>query len=95
MRSFFPNPWGADHGDWAPFLLHEFFGPPTLLHYLARRLRFWTWAHVLWHRLDPSVGRAILMGLCPDSLHKAEVWACVLGLRSGPAHVLLFAPSKC
>ena len=25
MRSFFPNPWGADHGDWAPFLLHEFF----------------------------------------------------------------------
>ena len=24
MRSFFPNLWGADHGDWAPFLLHEF-----------------------------------------------------------------------
>ena len=25
MRSFLPNLWGADHGDWAPFLLHEFF----------------------------------------------------------------------
>ena len=26
MKSFFPNLWGADHGDWALFLLHEFLG---------------------------------------------------------------------
>ena len=39
------------------------------------------------------MGRAILLGLCPDSLHKAEVWACALGLRFGSAHVLLSAPS--
>ena len=24
VRFFFPNPWGADHGDWAFSLLHEF-----------------------------------------------------------------------
>ena len=26
MRFFFSNPWGTDHGYWAPFLLHEFLG---------------------------------------------------------------------
>ena len=39
------------------------------------------------------MSRAVLLGLCPDSLHKAEVWACVLGLRSKLACVLLSAPS--
>ena len=39
------------------------------------------------------MGRAILLDLCPDSLHKVKVWACVLSLCSGPAHVLLYVPS--
>ena len=26
MRFFFPNPWGADQGDWAFSLLHGFLG---------------------------------------------------------------------
>ena len=38
------------------------------------------------------MSRVVLLGSCPDSLHKAEVWAYVLGLHSGPAHVLLSAP---
>ena len=40
------------------------------------------------------MGRASLLGLCPNSLHKAEVWACSLGLRSGPMYVLFSTPSK-
>ena len=39
------------------------------------------------------MGRAILLGLCPSSLHKVEVWACALGFRSGPVHRLFYAPS--
>ena len=39
------------------------------------------------------MGRAVLLGLCPNSLHKAEVWVYALGLRSGLVHVLFFAPS--
>ena len=49
---------------------------------------------MLWHRYDPSVDRVVLLGLCLDSLHTAEIWAYVLGLYSGPAHVLLSAPSE-
>ena len=39
------------------------------------------------------MGRATLLGLCPNSLHKAEVWAYALGLHSGPVHVLFFTLS--
>ena len=48
---------------------------------------------MLWPGQDSSVGRAVLLGLCPSSLHKAEVWACALGFRSGPVHRLFSAPS--
>ena len=34
------------------------------------------------------MGRASLLGLCLNSLHKADVWAYALGLRSGPVHIL-------
>ena len=40
------------------------------------------------------MGRASLLGLCPNSLHKAEVWVCVLGLGSGPVHILFSTPSE-
>ena len=39
------------------------------------------------------MGRAALLGLCPNSLHEAEVWACALGLRSRLVHVLFSTPS--
>ena len=29
------------------------------------------------------MGRASWLGLCPNSLHKVEVWACARGLCSG------------
>ena len=38
------------------------------------------------------MGRVVLLGLCPNSLHKAEVWDCALGLRYGPVHVLFSDP---
>ena len=40
-----------------------------------------------------TVGRASLLGLCPNSFHKAEVWACALGLCSGPVYMLFSTPS--
>ena len=39
------------------------------------------------------MGRASLLGLCLNSLHKANVWAHALGLRSGPVHILFSTPS--
>ena len=39
------------------------------------------------------MGRASLLGLCPNSLHKVEVWACALGLRSKSVHILFSTSS--
>ena len=39
------------------------------------------------------MGRASLLGLCLNSLHKVDVWAYALGLRSGPMHILFSTPS--
>ena len=39
------------------------------------------------------MGRAVLLGPCPSSLHKAEVWVCSLGFRYGLVHLLFPAPS--
>ena len=36
--------------------------------------------------------RASLLGLCLNSLHKTDVWAYALGLRSGPVHKLFSTP---
>ena len=40
------------------------------------------------------MGRASLLGLCPNSLHKAEAWARSLGLRFGPVQVWFSTPSE-
>ena len=49
------------------------------------------------------MGRASWLGLCPNSLHKVEVWACARGyyamglssglLRYGFVHILFSTPS--
>ena len=46
-----------------------------------------------WVGSNLTVGRASLLGMCPNSFHKAEVWACALGLRSGPMYMLFSTPS--
>ena len=40
------------------------------------------------------MGRASWLGLCPNSPHKVEVWACALGLRSVPVYILFSTPSR-
>ena len=60
----------------------NFLGLPILLDYLAWWFQFWAWARV----------RASLLGLCLNSLHKADVWAYALGLRSRPMHILFSTP---
>ena len=46
-----------------------------------------------WVGSNLTVGRASLLGLCPNSFHKVEVWACALGLRSRPVYTLFSTPS--
>ena len=40
------------------------------------------------------MGRASWLGLCPNSLHRVEVWACTWGLRSGLVNILFSIPSE-
>ena len=46
-----------------------------------------------WVGSNLTVGRASLLGLCPNSFHKARVWAYTLGLRSEPVYMLFSTPS--
>ena len=39
------------------------------------------------------MGRASLLGMCINSLHKTDVWAYAMGLHSGPVHILISTPS--
>ena len=39
-----------------------------------------------WVGSNLTMGRASLLGVWPNSFHKAEVWACTLGLFSTPSN---------
>ena len=39
------------------------------------------------------MGRASLLSLCLNSLHKADAWAYALGLHSGPVPILFSTSS--
>ena len=56
--------------------------------YLAWWFQFWAWARILCHGWDLTVGRASLLSLCLNSLHKADAWAYALGLRLRPGLAL-------
>ena len=45
-----------------------------------------------WVGSNLIVGRASLLALCPNSFHKAEVWAYAQGLRFGPMYMLFSTP---
>ena len=97
MRFFFPNPWGVDQGNRAFSLLHGFLGRlyrlitwqggfnsrPGPVYFDMDRISLW--AEFLGWVCTPTPFIRCRSGLVFGAI---ALWACALGLRSEPVHIL-------